>query len=204
MRPLAALHHYIAADDPRVAIANVIAMVLAWNTPFYPLYLLGAAGAVMQPGAWFTLAIFPIFLAIPAITRRRPLTGRVVLAAAGLANTIWCTWLLGEGSGTQLFLLACIALIPLIFRQGERLPFLVFLALPIILLLVLHRRYPASPFACQGTACESLVWFNAISVACLIAFLALMSAKLLAAAEPVFKQSVDAAASMHPRRPRAR
>jgi len=204
MRPLAALRHYVAAEDPRVEMANVIAMVLAWNTPFYPLYLLGAAGAAMQPGAWFTLAVFPVFLAIPAITRRSPFAGRVLLAGAGLVNTVWCTWLLGEESGTQLFLLACIALVPIIFRQGERFAFLGFLALPIVWALASHGRYPASPFACQGAACESLVWLNAFSVSCLSAFLALMTGKLLATGEPAVSQPAHAAASMRLRQPRVR
>ena len=203
MRPLTVLRLYIAAEDRRVAMANLIAMVLAWNTPFYPLYLLGVGGAAMQPGAWLTLAVFPIFLAIPAITRRRPMTGRVLLAAAGLTNTIWCTWLLGEASGTQLFLLACIALVPVIFRQSERPAFLGFLALPIILALALDGLYPPSPFACQKSACQTLVWLNAASVGCLSAFLALMTARLLAAAEPVAKITRDAG-SMRPRWRQAR
>ena len=198
-RPLSVLRLYVAAEDPRVAVANLIAMVLAWNTPFYPLYLLGAAGTSMQPGAWLTLAVFPVFLAIPAITRRRPFAGRVLLAAAGLANTVWCTWLLGEASGTQLFLLACIALVPVIFRQGERLAFLGFLAAPIVVALALHDQYPASPFACQGPACASLLWLNAVSVACLSVFLALMTGKLLTAGELVVSKPAHAVASMLPR-----
>ena len=204
MRPLSAVRHYVAAEDPRVEMANMIAMVLAWNTPFYPLYLLGAAGAAVQPGAWFTLAVFPVFLAIPAITRRSPFAGRVLLAGAGLVNTVWCTWLLGEDSGTPLFLLACIALVPIIFRQGERLAFLGFLALPIILALASYGQYPASPFACQGAACESLIWLNAVSVACLCAFLGLMTARLRALAAPVVSQPAHAAACMHPRPPQGR
>jgi hypothetical protein len=50
-----ALRRYVASDDPRVAAANLVAMVLAWNTPFYPLYLRGAAGAGIGLGAWLTL-----------------------------------------------------------------------------------------------------------------------------------------------------
>lgn len=183
MNPLAALRRYMASDDPRVAVANLIAMVLAWNTPFYPLYLLGAAGSAMHPGAWFTLAIFPVFLAVPAITRRWPLPGRILLAAAGLSNTIWCTWLLGEVTATQLFLLPCISLAAIIFRQSERVPFFSFLALPILLGMGLHGRYPASPFACHGAACDSIVWLNAFSVALLCGFLGVVTARMLPGAD---------------------
>ena len=178
MKPLVALRRYMAAADPRVATANLVAMVLAWNTPFYPLYLVGTAGTSMQPGAWFTLVIFPVFLVVPAITRQRPMAGRILLATAGLANTIWCTWLLGEASATQLFLLPCIFLAAILFRQGERLPLLLFLTLPTFLGLALHGRYPASPFACAAVACENLIWLNAFSVACLCSFLGLATVRL--------------------------
>src|SRR5271157_3708027 len=96
----ALVRRYAAADDPRVAAANLVAQVLAWNTPFYPLYLLGAAGATMQDAAWLTLCSIPIFLAVPAITRWSAIWGRVVLVVGGTANTLFCTWLLSEASGT--------------------------------------------------------------------------------------------------------
>ena len=200
MNPLAALRRYMAAEDPRVGVSNLIAMVLAWNTPFYPLYLLASAGTAMQPGAWFTLAIFPVFLAVPAITRYWPLPGRVLLASAGLSNTIWCTWLLGEASGTQLFLLPCIFLAAIIFRQGERMVLLGFLTLPIILGLALHGRYPASPFACHTAACANIAWLNAFSVALLCGFLGRVTARMLETADSPINSRAPAPASM-PRRP---
>ncbi len=171
---LAALRRYMAAEDPVVATANLIAMVLAWNTPFYPLYVLGTAGAAMHPGAWFTLLSFPVFLVVPAVTRRFSLAGRALLAAAGIANTVYCTWLLGEAAGTQLFLLPCIALAPLLFRRAEGLALLTFLFLPLFIGLGLHGRYPASPFGCDGETCAALHWLNVISVICLLGFLGLL------------------------------
>jgi len=204
MRPLAALRRYMAADDPRAGTANLIAMVLAWNTPFYPFYVLGTAGSAMQPGAWYTLASFPVFLAVPVATRRWPLAGRALLALAGLANTVWCTWLLGEGSGTQLFLLPCIMLAPLLFRYAERVALLVFIALPIVVGLLLDGRYPESPFACEGTSCGNLLWLNAFSVAMLFGFFGLLIAKSLAPGDgqPISGGRVDP--SMHRRRPPVR
>lgn len=201
MKLLAALRSYMASDDPRVAVANLIAMVLAWNTPFYPLYLLGAAGAAMQPGAWLTLAIFPVFLVVPAVTRRWPLPGRVLLAAAGLANTVWCTWLLGEGSGTQLFLLPCIFLAAIIFRQAERRALLSLLALPVIAGLTLHARYPSSPFACHAAICENVVWLNAFSVALLCSFLGLIIARMLSNADMMVSVPGRAPASTRRQQP---
>jgi hypothetical protein len=173
INPLSAMRRYAASEDPRVAAANLVALVLAWNTPFYPLYLLGAAGRDIWPGAWLTLCVFPVFLSVPAVTRRAKLWGRVLLVAVATGNTVFCTWLLGEPSGTQLFLLPCITLAALVFRRGERLALL--MALPMVTGLLLHGRYPVSPFVCAGTGCASIVWLNAISVAVLLAFLGLLA-----------------------------
>jgi hypothetical protein len=174
-RAFAAIRGYIAADDPRVATANLVALVLAWNTPFWPLYLLGTAGEGMRPGAWLTLCSFPVFLAVPAVTRWHGLCGRALLAAAGSANTVFCTWVLGEASGTALFLLPCIMLAGLLFRRDERLALYGFLLLPILCGVALAGRVPVSPFVCSGAGCGAIVWLNAVSVAILLAFFALLA-----------------------------
>ena len=174
-RLFAAARRYAAADDPRVAAANLVALVLAWNTPFYPVYLLGAAGAAMRNAAWLTLCAFPVFLAVPAITRRHHLWGRVLLVIAGTGNTLFCTWLLGEASGTQLFLLPCITLAALLFRRTEPAALFSLLASPILAGVTLDGRYPTSPFACSGGSCGGLLWLNAISVAVLVAFLGVLA-----------------------------
>jgi len=178
-RLLTAARGYVASDDPRVAAANLVAMVLAWNTPFYPLYLRGAAGEGMWPGGWLTLCVFPFFLLVPAMTRRSPLWGRVLLAVTGAGNTLFCTWLLGEASGTQMFLLPCIALAGLLFRRSETVPLFSLLGLPILAGILLDGRYPASPFVCSGSGCAGLVWLNAFSVAILTAFLGLLATGLV-------------------------
>jgi hypothetical protein len=174
-RAFAALCRYIAADDPRVATANLVAMVLAWNTPFYPFYVLGASGSGMRPGAWLTLCVFPLFLSVPAVTRRYPLVGRAFLAVIGTANTVFCTWVLGGASGTQLFLLPCITLAALLFRRRERVALFGFLLLPILCGVALDKHLPVSPFVCSGEACAAIVWLNAVSVAVLTAFLGVLA-----------------------------
>ena len=157
-RLFAAAQRYAAADDPRVAAANFVALVLAWNTPFYPLYLVGTAGAEIRSAAWLTLCVFPIFLAVPLITKWHSLCGRVLLTIAGIGNTLFCTWLLGEASGTQLFLLPCITLAALVFRRTEPIALFSMLALPILAGVSLNGRYPISPFACSGRVlCEDFL-----------------------------------------------
>ena len=172
---LSLLRRYAAADDPRVAAANLVALVLAWNTPFYPLYLLGAAGATMRDAAWLTLFSFPIFVAVPTITRWNAFWGRVVLVIGGTANTLFCTWLLSEASGTALFLLPCITLAALLFRRAEITALASLLILPILAGIAMSGRYPTSPFACGGAACASILWLNAVSVAILLAFLGVLA-----------------------------
>jgi len=172
---LSLLRRYAAADDPRVSAANLVALVLAWNTPFYPLYLLGAAGTTMRYSAWLTLCSFPLFFAVPAITRWNAIWGRVVLAVAGIANTIFCTWLLGEASGTALFLLPCITLAALLFRRSEIKALCPLLILPIMVGVGMNGRYPFSPFACSGEGCANILWLNAVSVAVLLAFLGFLA-----------------------------
>jgi hypothetical protein len=174
-RLFAAARRYAAADDPRVAAANFVALVLAWNTPFYPLYLVGTAGAEIRSAAWLTLCVFPIFLAVPLVTKWYHLRGRVLLTVAGIGNTLFCTWLLGEASGTQLFLLPCITLAALVFRRTEPIALFSMLGLPILAGVSLNGRYPVSPFACSGESCGKIVWLNAISVAVLAAFLGLLA-----------------------------
>ena len=169
---------YIASDDPRVAAANLVAMVLAWNTPFYPLYLRGAAGPAIWPGGWLTLCVFPAFLAIPAVTRSWPFAGRVLLVLTGTANTLFCTWLLGKSSGTAIFLLPCITLAALLFRRDETAALFGLLGLPIVLGIALDGRYPVSPFVCSGQGCPGILWMNVFSVAVLTAFLGLLATGL--------------------------
>jgi hypothetical protein len=166
------LRRYAASDDPRVAMANFVALVLAWNTPFYPLYLLGAAGKGIWSAAWLTLCSFPFFLSVPAVTRLNPFWGRVLLVVTGTGNTLYCTWVLGEASGTQLFLLPCVTLAALLFRRDERRALVCLLAMPIAAWLALDGRYPVSPFVCSGGhACRAILWLNGFSVAVLTAFL---------------------------------
>jgi hypothetical protein len=175
------IRRYVAAEDPRVAAANLVALVLGWNTPFYPLYLLAAG---MRPGVWFTITAFPFFVLVPAVNRKYPFWGRVLLVAIGLGNTLFCTWLLGEASGTQLFLLPCITLAALLFRRDEPGALIGLLALPVVAGLALDGRYPMSPYACSGAACGGIVWLNAVSVAVLTVFLGWLAAGLQSGVEP--------------------
>ena len=44
MKILDWLRRYTSHPDPQAAAANWVAVVVGWNTPFYPLYLLAMPG----------------------------------------------------------------------------------------------------------------------------------------------------------------
>ena len=120
-----------------------------------------------------------MFLAVPAVTVRYPFWGRVILVVAGTGNTMFCTWLLGELSGTQVFLLPCVSLAALLFRRDERMALFGLLMMPTLAGVALDGRFPVSPFVCTGAACAGIVRLNAFSVAILTAFLGLLATGLV-------------------------
>ena len=66
----ARLRTYAAHDDPATTVANAIALIVGWNGPFYPLYVVALAGAGVGPAVALTALSTPFFLAIPALARR--------------------------------------------------------------------------------------------------------------------------------------
>jgi hypothetical protein len=156
-----------AATDAKVHAANLIALVLAWNTPFYPLYVYFAAGPAGMRWTMLNLLVFPVFAAVPFITRQHPLAGRALLVAAGTLNTTLCIWLYGEAAGEQLFLLPCVTIAILLFRRSERAVMAGLLLLPVAAYFMLGH-YGSPPFP-HGA---SLLGLNVASVGVLTAFLA--------------------------------
>lgn len=172
-RVLAAYRKYVAHEDPLSAALNSVAMVLAGNTPFYPLYLWFVLGHRAAPSILLTLLSFPLWAAVPAIARRNGLAGRLTLVVVGTLNTVWCSYVLGFDSGTALFLIPCIMLATLGFHHRERVIMLACAALPFVAYAVLRlirippvSLYPAADYG-------HLIMLNAFSVACLTGFLGL-------------------------------
>ena len=113
------LQEYVESPDPQTYAAGMIAIVVAGNQPFYPLYLYAAVGGEAWP-AWLTLLSTPFFAAVPWIARRHSALGRALLPLIGVANTMLSVKLFGIASGAQLFLLPCVLLGALLFRSTER------------------------------------------------------------------------------------
>jgi hypothetical protein len=170
--------HMAHADASSYAV-NKIALMLAWNGPLYPIYVLVLAGPAALPWSLLTLLISPFFYAIPWLMRRSTLAGRAALPVVGAINTIWCVKLFGVDSGVELFLFPCIILAALLFRQREkwvRLPILGFtLALEFLPVSLLG--HPILALSPEGLS--RLSGMNSGSVACLLAFIAMQFAGIV-------------------------
>ena len=166
---LGRLRRYMASDDPRVAATNLIAMVLAWNQPFYPLYLWWIVGADAWVGLPDTLSAL-FFATVPAISRRSSLLGRVALTVFGLGNTLFCMKILGEPSGVAVFLFPCAMLAAMLFRWRERWVMLALTAAPLMAWVVSRDRLgpPLAVFSAAQDA--SLLYLNAVSAGALMVF----------------------------------
>ena len=172
---------YASNSQPLAAAGNKVALVLAGNTPFYPVYVVALAGSEGMPWLLMTLLSFPFFLSVPAISRHHPVLGRVTLVLAGTINTVFCTWLLGERSGTELFLIPCITLASLLFGARERALMLLMAVLPLGAYYALHGKYGAPPYLYPDDAYAALFSMNAISVGMLSIFLGIVFSGLYAA-----------------------
>jgi hypothetical protein len=173
MNWLRRLKAYAAHDDRLAATGNTIALVLAGNGPFYPLY----AFALIGWAAWPTLATMlstPLFALVPRVMRRGARLGRVWLALLGTLNTIWCVKLLGAQTGVDLFLLPCATLAAMLFRRTERWLMLPLLALPIAAFIGLKGHIGPSLLPMPPDAAAQMVVLNAASVAMLTGFLGLV------------------------------
>jgi hypothetical protein len=173
---------YARHPDPRVAAANVIALVVASNQPFYPLYLFWLVSDDIT-AAWFTFLSTPFFLAVPAVSRWNDTAGRALLPLAGIGNTVLSAWLFGTASAVEIFLIPCGVISLLLFRPRERLVALAITALAFGVFLLLHDVYGPPLAHYDATEYAALSRLNLISASTLTAFVALIFSGVLAEAE---------------------
>ena len=170
---LAWLRAYAAHDDPLVATANLVALVVAGNIPFYPIYQLVLIGW----DAWPSLLEAPVallFFAIPWVSRRSGLVGRCLPPLLGTANTLFCMKLMGEASGNALYFVPCVVAAALSFRSTERWVMLPLVWLPVAgFLLSLDRLGPSlAPFT--DTQSAAMLRLNAVSTGFFVGFLGML------------------------------
>jgi hypothetical protein len=155
--------------DPLVEANNWRAFVIGTHLPLWPVYVIWSAGWQAWPSSLLTMLFTPIFLIVPALSRRSDLGGRIAMVLFGVANTVFTIWILGANTGTSLFFIPCAVLAAMTFRYHERwlmlasslLPLLVWYLLRMFPLPVLHH-YD------DGSA-RNLFLLNAVSIGLLIA-----------------------------------
>jgi len=169
---------YAANPDPRVASCNTIALLVASNQPFYPLYVYFSVSRHIAP-TLLTFLSTPFFLAIPAISRRSPVFGRALLPLTGLANVVLSAKAFGAASSVAIFIVPCALIAAAFFRPSERIfAFaLLALALAIFLLIGSHPIVPIHDYS--RTEYAAFTRLNALSASALVTLLGLMLSGLV-------------------------
>lgn len=169
---------YAAHDDPMVAACNTIALVVASNQPFYPLYVYWAVSDHVWP-TFFTFLSTPFFLAVPAVARQYSRTGRALLPIAGIANTILSAQVFGPASGVEIFLIPCALIAATFFRASERFVAFVLIGAVLLVYLGLDGSYGAPVHIYTGSEYKAFVRLNAMSAGTLSVFVGLIASGLI-------------------------
>lgn len=160
-----------ASPDALTAASITVAWVIALNKPFYPLYVwwLTGDGVASSPTA---VIAAPFFAAVALLGRRHPLAARLGVPLIGIVDTVLAGIFMGQSTGTELYLVACMALIALNFTEREKwlqrgMALVCFAAF-----VLFHGRFAAAtPWT--GADVQSLLTLNIFSVASLMTFIAL-------------------------------
>lgn len=158
---------YAADADPLTAASNRLALILASNQPFYPLYVQWVTGEI-NTSLGLTFLSTPFFLASPWISKRFPGVGRMWFPAVGAINTFFCGFIFGDGSGIECFLLPCIVIASLSCRATERGAFIIYCVFLVSIFTILHGRY-GLPLLQTQSAQAALRSLNGYSASALIA-----------------------------------
>lgn len=169
---------YAAHDDPLVRACNLIALVVASNQPFYPLYVYWTVSEYISP-TFFTFLSTPLFLVVPALSRRSSIAGRALLPFAGVANTVVSAKAFGQASGVEIFLIPCALIAAAFFRPSERLIAFSLIGLAIFVYLGLDGAYGAPVHLYTASQYTAFLRLNAMSAGMLTVFIGLVAAELL-------------------------
>lgn len=164
------LSAYKDNPDPLAVLSNTVALVIAGNQPFYPLYLHAIVGTAAWP-AWLTLLTMPLFAAVPAVARRHPLAGRMMLPIIGTANGVLAVKLIGVATAVELFLLPCVLLATLLFRPTEKLAMAIVVVVPFTAYFVLDPAVGRPLALFSDAEYRSIIGMHAFSVASLFALI---------------------------------
>ncbi len=101
---------YFDGADRKLKLAGTVAFVVTSNQPFYPLYVWWIAGRDAAFVSLVTWLSTPFFATVPAVGRRSPAAGKILLLIAGIGNTAVCAFVFGTVSGVEWFYLPCLIL----------------------------------------------------------------------------------------------
>ena len=166
---VAHMRAYLHHQDPLAEASSDAAVLIGTHLPFWPLYLLWSAGLKTLPSSLVTMTLAPVFCAIPMLMRRHARAGRCMTVLVGVANTVLVTWVLGKNTGTELFLLPCVALAAISFRRAERWRMLALAMIPLVAWYLLRDHAPTPLSEYEGADRRSIFTLNAVSVIVLIA-----------------------------------
>jgi len=173
-----AVLRYADHDDPLVAASNLVALVVVWNQPFYPLYIYWAVGPDIAP-TFLTFLSTPFFLAVPLLSRFNGLAGRVMLPVVGIANTMLSAKAFGVESGVEIFLIPCALIAMVFFHTSERLVAFALAGLALLVFMGLHGAYGEPVHTYTAAEYAGFLKLNAISAGTLTAFAGLLAANLI-------------------------
>lgn len=168
---------YAAHDDPKVAACNLIALIVASNQPFYPLYVYWAVSEHILP-TFFTFLSTPFFLAVPAVARWSPTAGRALLPLAGIGNTVLSAKVFGQASGVEIFLVPCALIAATFFGPSERLVAFILIGLAALVYLGLDGAYGAPVHLYSASEYRAFFRLNALSAGTLTVFVGLVASGL--------------------------
>lgn len=169
-----ALGSYLEHEDPRVAMASLVAVVVVWNQPFYPLYVWWVAGPEIGP-SWYTFLSTPFFAAVPFVARRSGLAARLLLLAAGIGNTLSTTKVFGLPAGVEVFFIPCALLGVVLFGPRERWIGLAVAGFCLAAFLGLRDAYGDPVHVYSAEQYAALLSMNAVSAGCLAVFVGLLA-----------------------------
>ena len=116
VRDAAAVH--VRSPDRLAMLANTGAAIVWTHLPAYPLLVWWLVGRPVWP-AFLQFAVWPLFVAVPLLSRRHPTASRTLFVVAGVGNTLLCVKAFGTASAVGWFLLPCLIIAATFFRLAE-------------------------------------------------------------------------------------
>lgn len=156
--------------DNRLGAARALAWVIFLNKPFYPLYMLWLAPSAFGP-SWLTAMSAPFYAAAIWLMTSRPMLARLLIMAAGTADTLVATKAFGPDAGAAWFFIPVALLVPVMFGPAEE-PTRRRLVIALLAVILASLAGLGAPIAALSAAeTSSLFWMNFYAVVSLTLFI---------------------------------